>query len=79
MYCYCIETDTDECSLSIKKNSTSTRVQGNASVFSENVEKQRVPTSLCSLIHVKFHKSVKDSSALINIMNLGNNSYSMLS
>jgi hypothetical protein len=50
--------------------------QGNVDVFGENAGRQCVAISLCSLIYVP---SILDTSALVNIMNLGNELYSMLS
>ena len=53
--------------------------QGNVDVFGENAGRQCVAISLCSLIYVHGNGSILDTSALLNIMNLGNELYSMLS
>ncbi len=53
--------------------------QGNVDVFGENAGRQCVAISLCSLIYVHGNGSILDTSALVDIMNLGNELYSMLS
>ncbi len=53
--------------------------QGNVDLFGENAGRQCVAMSLCSLIYVHRKGSILDSTTLVNIMNLGNDLYSMLS
>ena len=53
--------------------------QGNVNVFGENAGRQCVTMSLCSLIYVYRNGSILDSTTLVNIMNLGNELYSMVS
>ena len=53
--------------------------QGNVDIFGENAGQQCVAMSLCSLVYVYCNGSILDSSALVNIMSLGNELYSMLS
>ena len=53
--------------------------QGSIDVFGENAGRQCVAMSLYSLIHTHCNGSVTNSSALVEIMNLGNELYSMLS
>ena len=48
-------------------------------VFCENAGRQCVAISLYSLTYVHGNGSILDTSALVNIMNLGNELYSMLS
>ena len=47
--------------------------------FCENAGRQCVAMSLCSLIHVYCQGAISDSGTLVNIMNRGNELYSMLS
>ena len=53
--------------------------QGDVDVFGEHAGRQCVAMSLCSLIYVHSNRSILDTSALVKIMNLGNELYSMLS
>ena len=53
--------------------------QGNVDVFGQNAGRQCVPMSLCALIYLYRNDSIRDSSDLVNIMNVGNQLYSTLS
>ena len=53
--------------------------QGNVDVFDPNAGRQCVGMSLCSLIYNYSNESITDSGDLIQIMNIGNELYSVLS
>ena len=52
--------------------------QGNVDVFGPNAGRQCVGMSLCSLIYNYSNESITDSGDLIQIMNIGNELYSVL-
>ena len=53
--------------------------QGDVDVFCESAGRQCVAMSLCSLIRVYCQGAIPNSGALVYIMNMGNELYSMLS
>jgi hypothetical protein len=53
--------------------------QGNIAVFGQTAGKQCVPMSLCALIYKFCKASITNPADLIQIMNIGNELYSVLS